>query len=82
MPERFTGEMHENRRVISYTWFDAEHGQMWTQRDLINLGWTKSKIQRQLGDPDCYGRNPHGGEFVRLYSQNRVRSTKLKLISG
>lgn len=82
MPNRFTGQIHGNRRVISYTWHDPEFGEMWTQSDLIDRGWTKSAIQRQLGDPDCYGRNPHGGAFVRLYSQDRIRHTKMKLMTG
>jgi hypothetical protein len=82
MPNRFTGQIYANRRVISYTWHDPEFGELWTQSDLLKLGWTKSKIQRQLGDPDCYGLNPNGGAFVRLYSQDRVRGVKLRLVGA
>jgi hypothetical protein len=67
------------QRVIRYSWYDPQFGLMWTESDLINRGLTKSTIRKQLGEPDCYGRNPRGGSFVRLYSQARVRRLTIKV---
>jgi hypothetical protein len=68
-------------RVITYSWYDPQFGLMWTQSDLLHLGWTMTTIRKQLGDPDCWGRNPHRGAYVRLYSQDRVRRAKLKAVT-
>jgi hypothetical protein len=65
-------------RVITHSWYDPQFGLMWTQGDLLRLGWTKAGIQKRLGDPDCWGRNPMGGAYVRLYSQERGRREKVK----
>ena len=64
-------------RMINKSWHDLQFGPMWTQRDLIARGWTKATIQKLLGEPDCYGRNPLGGAPVLLYSQERARRAKI-----
>lgn len=72
--------LHEDGKlIISPRWHDHEFGLLLTQSDLIARGWTKAKIRDELGDPDCYGRNPRGGSLVLLYRESRVRRAKLKL---
>jgi hypothetical protein len=73
--------IHEDgRRIISKVWNDLEFGPLLTQSQLISRGWTKSSIRKQIGDPDCYGLNPHGGALVLLYSEARVRRAMLAVV--
>jgi hypothetical protein len=60
-------------RVIKMVWCDPEFGWLWSESQMIERGWTRAAIRKQLGGPDCYGLNPRGGAYVHLYSQNRVR---------
>ncbi len=77
---RLTTWHTDGKLVIGYSWYDPKLGFLLTQSELLERGWTKATIQKKLGEPDCYGRNPRGG-FTLLYSENRVRRTKLKVLS-
>lgn len=71
---------HEGKRIINPRWHDHELGLLLTQSELLARGWTKKQIREQIGEPDCYGRNPRGGSYVLLYKESRTRRAKLKLV--
>ena len=73
---------HEDgKRIIQKVWYNVEFGgPLLTRSDLLSQGWTASEIKKKLGEPDCYGLNPQGGSYVLLYSEARVRRTKMKVV--
>jgi len=73
-------EVIDGKRVIKMLWYDDEFGFLLTQNELLRHGWTKATISKQLGEPDCFGRNPRGGAFVLLYSRDRVRRGKMRVV--
>lgn len=75
-----TIDIIDGKRLIKMIWHDAEFGALLPQSFLLDHGWTKAMIRDRLGEPDCFGLNPKGGAYVRLYSQHRVRMTKLRVI--
>lgn len=77
---RMTTQHTDGKRVIGYSWYDSKLGFLLTQRELLERGWTKASIKQKLGEPDCYGRNPRGGQWVLLYSEARVMRSKLKVV--
>ena len=75
--------MAREQRLISMCWYDPEYGgNLLPQSELIARGWTKARIRKEIGEPDCFGRNPRGGSFVLLYSEARVQRTKFKIAGG
>jgi hypothetical protein len=76
------GDQYNGKPLLRYVWHDVALGALLTQSDLLARGWTKATMRNQLGEPDCYGVNPRGGAFVRLYAEARIRRVKLKLISN
>jgi hypothetical protein len=73
---------HDGKRLIAKTWYDPEFGFLLPQSELLARGWTKAKIRKEIGEPDCFGVNPKGGSHVLLYSETRVRRTKFKIAGG
>lgn len=68
-------------RIIGFSWHDPQHGLMWPESAVLQrTGWTRARVRRELGEPDVLGRNPHGGAYVRLYSQDRVRRLRMNLV--
>jgi hypothetical protein len=39
-------------------------------------GWTKSMVEKLLGEPDRFGTNMHGGAPTRLYFLDRIEATE------
>jgi hypothetical protein len=64
---------HEGKRLISKVWYDPEFGFMVPQSELLARGLEKADI----GEPDCFGVNPKGGAFVRLYRDPRRAAVPL-----
>ena len=52
-----------------------------TQSDLIARGWTKTLIERYLGDPDALKTNPNykSGPPMRLFAVSRVEETETRI---
>jgi hypothetical protein len=71
---------HNGKRIIRACWYDPAFGQLLPQSELLARGWTKVRIRKELGGPDCYGLNPRGGSLVLLYSETRVRRAKIKIV--
>jgi hypothetical protein len=70
----------DGKRIIRMSWHDPEFGALLTQSELISRGWTKTRIRKELGEPDCYGLNPRGGYYVLLYSEDRTRRPRLRIV--
>jgi len=65
--------------LIGWSYYDEEFGVLISRSQILQDGWTMSRIQKYLGQPDLLGINPHGGT-VQLYSQQRVDKTLKQLV--
>lgn len=73
--------LSEGKRLVRMCWYDPDFGgALLPLSQVLARGWTKARIRKELGDPDCFGLNPRGGHLVALYSEKRVRRSELRVI--